>query len=82
MIKKCLVIIFLIGLQSICLSQNKNITDSISRAKIDSLKQQLLRVQNDSSRIRIIQRIGFDYEVLNLDSSMKYTQAALDLSRI
>jgi magnesium-transporting ATPase (P-type) len=43
--------------------------------------RQHLMVKNDSLRIRIIQGIGFYYEVLNIDSSLKYTQIGLALAR-
>src|SRR3954468_17369978 len=81
MLKKLLHIIFLIGLQLICLSQNKQLADSTNSVQIDNFKQQLLTVKNDSLRIRIIQGIGFDYENLNLDSSLKYTSEGLALAR-
>src|SRR5262245_25250648 len=81
MFKRCVHIIFLIGLQFYCFSQNKNVADSANNVQIDSLKKQLLTVKSDSLRIRIIQAIGFRYEVLNLDSSLKYTQMGLALAR-
>jgi hypothetical protein len=48
---------------------------------IDSLKRGLDAAKNDSTRIMIMQHIGFSYELLNLDSSLKYTQAGLALAR-
>ena len=81
MIKRLVYTVFFIGLQLICLSQNKQLADSASTAKIDNLKKQLLTVKNDSVRVMLIQGIGFQYELLNLDSSLKYTQIGLDLAK-
>jgi hypothetical protein len=60
MIKRCLNIILLIGLQLICFSHSKNLVDSTNNMQIDSLKQRLLIEKNDSLRIRIIQGIGLN----------------------
>jgi len=81
MLKRCFNIIFLIGLQSLCLSQNKQLTDSTETEKIDSLKHQLLFTKDDSSRIIIMNSIGFFYIHLNVDSSLKYYNAGLNLAR-
>ena len=81
MLKRCLNIIFLIGLQSFCLSQNRQLTDSTGSEKIDILNHQLLQAKDDSSRIIALQRIGFFYERLDVDSSLEYYNTALHLAR-
>ncbi|MGK2864699.1 MAG: tetratricopeptide repeat protein, partial [Chitinophagaceae bacterium] len=81
MIKKCIHIIFLIGLPTIGLSQGNQTNELTETERLDSLKHQLAWVKDDSSRIRILTDIGFVYEVLNADSSIKYTQAGLVLAR-
>ena len=81
MFKRLVYIIFFIGLELICLSQNKQLADSTSTTQIDNLKKQLLTVKNDSLRVRVIQSIGGNYEVLNIDSSLKYTQIGLALAK-
>jgi len=48
---------------------------------IDTLKQQLILALDDSSRISIMEGLGFYYEPLNADSSVKYTRAALAYAR-
>ncbi len=48
---------------------------------IDSLKQQLALADDDSERIMIMDGLGFNYERLNNDSSLKYSYAALALAR-
>jgi signal transduction histidine kinase len=48
---------------------------------IDSLKQQLALAEEDSTRIMIMDGLGFNYERLNNDSSLKYSYAALALAR-
>jgi two-component system NtrC family sensor kinase len=81
MFKRCLPIIFLIGLQSFCISQNKRLTDLMETKRIDSVKRKLALAKDDSSRINAIQDIGFFFERLNADSSLKYYNTALDLAR-
>jgi tetratricopeptide (TPR) repeat protein len=81
MMRRLLFFIFLIGLQTVGWSQPLQHNISTETKTIDSLKRGLVAAQNDSSRIKIMQRIGFTYELLNLDSSLKYTQAGLALAR-
>jgi two-component system, NtrC family, sensor kinase len=81
MIKRYIHIIFLIGLQTVALSQSKQVAESTETERLDSLKQKLALAKDDSSRIIIMSEIGFVYEVLNADSSIKYTQEGLDLAR-
>ncbi len=81
MLKKYIIIIFFTGLQLVCLSQNKQLFDSTNSIQINDLKQQLLTAKNDSLQIRINQGIGFNYENLNLDSSLKYTNEGLALAK-
>ena len=58
---------------------NYNVTNE--NKKIDSLKNALAAATDDSTRLGIIEYIGFNYTVLNLDSALKYTQAGLTLSK-
>jgi signal transduction histidine kinase len=81
MIKRYIHTIFLIGLQTVALSQSKQALESTETERLDSLKQKLVTARDDSIRIRIMSEIGFVYEVLNADSSIKYNQAALALAR-
>ena len=53
---------------------------STNSKKIDSLKYVLGAAKNDSARIDAMGGIGFSYQVLNIDSAIKYTQAGIDLS--
>ncbi|WP_373521961.1 ATP-binding protein [Aquiflexum sp.] len=48
---------------------------------IDSLKQKLATTDDDSSRIMIMDGLGFNYERINNDSSLKYSHTALALAR-
>ena len=64
-----------------CLPQAKQLIESGETKKIDSLKQQLILAKDDSGRISIMEGIGFNYEALNIDSSLKYTQSALAYAR-
>jgi two-component system NtrC family sensor kinase len=81
MFKKCLNIIFSTGIQFVCLSQNGELTDSISSKYIDSLKQQLHFIKSDSARMMIVERIGYFYEHLNIDSSLHYFNEALNIAK-
>ena len=80
MLKRGLNIIFFIGLQLVCLSQNKQFTDSMKNNDIDRFRRQLLMAKNDSGRIVIMQAIGYYYETQNADSSLNYYNAALKLA--
>jgi signal transduction histidine kinase len=81
MSKKCLHIIFLLALHFFCFSQNTPLSYAMSTEKIDSLKQRLSLLISDSDRIIAMQNIGFYYERLVVDSSIKYFNAGLDLAR-
>ncbi len=81
MMRSILFFIFLIGIQTVGWPQSLQHNISIETKTIDSLKRGLAAAKDDSSRIRIMQHIGFSYELLNLDSSLKYTQAGLALAR-
>ncbi len=61
--------------------KNKGLINSGETKEIDDLKQQLIIAKDDSHRISIMEGIGFYYEVLNVDSSLKYTQTALAFAR-
>jgi signal transduction histidine kinase len=64
-----------------CFSQHTPKPNAISTEKIDTLKQNLLLAKNDSTKINAIERIAFFYERLNVDSSLIYYNAGLDLAR-
>ena len=81
LLKRYLHIAFFIFLPAFCISQEKQSIDPVETKEIDSLKQQLILAKNDSGRLFIMERIGFNYEALNIDSSMKYTLAALAYAR-
>jgi two-component system, NtrC family, sensor kinase len=74
MLNRYLYITYLIFMPALCFPQAET-------KIIDTLKQQLILASDDSSRISIMQRIGFYYEALNADSSVKYTRAALAYAR-
>ena len=79
MLKRCLNIIFLSCLHLFCLSQ-KPLIDSTQAKIIDSLKHQYLVAKNDSIRILILDNIGSSYLHLNVDSTLKYYNMALNLA--
>ncbi len=81
MMKRCLHIISLLILPMLCIAQNKQLIDASGTKKIDSLKGQLILENNDSIRVKIMEDIGFYYDVLNIDSSLKYYQNALNFAR-
>ena len=54
---------------------------SAEHRAINNLKQRLALAEDDSSRIMIMDGLGFDYEPINNDSSLKYSYAALALAR-
>jgi two-component system NtrC family sensor kinase len=81
MLKRCGYIILLIGLPLFCLPQNGKPFDSTENKSLDSLEQQLRMAKDDSTLIIAFQRIGFFYEHLNIDSSLKYYNTGLRLAR-
>src|ERR1700710_854934 len=81
MIKRSIQIILLMALQTVALSQGKQSIKPIESGKIDSLKQKLAQANDDSTRLKILNLIGFAYEVLNVDSSMKYARTGLALAK-
>ena len=81
MFRKSIHIIFLTGLSLLCLSQNRQLADSTNTLYIDSLQRKLVFAKDDSSRMAIIERIGFYYEHLNVDSSLYYINEALNIAR-
>ncbi len=81
MFTKSLHIIFLIGLPLSCLPQNSQQVDSTKTQYIDSLHRQLASAKDDSGKMIIIERIGFFYERLNIDSSFHYLDEALNIAR-
>ena len=81
MSKKYLHIMFLIALHWSCFAQNTHLPHVMSSEKIDSLKKQLFLLKSDSDRIIAMQNIGFFYERIIVDSSLKYFNTGLDLAR-
>src|ERR1700710_860216 len=81
MLKRCLPIIFLIGLQSYCLSQNGQPADSVSSKNINGLQQDLHFAKSDSGRMMIFERFGYFYQYLNVDSSLHYFNEALNIAK-
>jgi signal transduction histidine kinase len=81
MIKKFINIILLTGIPLFCLSQQSRLTDSTGNNRIDTLKQKIPLLKNDSERIIIMQEIGFFYEHLAVDSALKYYNTGLNLAR-
>ena len=79
--KLCLPVIFFIGLKMLCLSQDTQRSKLLSTETINKLKSQLPAIENDSDRIEILQRIGFSYERVNIDSTIKYYNEGLSLAR-
>ena len=79
MLNRYLYITYLLFTPALCLPQEKQVSGETK--KIDTLKQQLITANDDSSRMSIMQGLGFYYEALNADSSLKYTQAALAYAR-
>src|SRR4030095_12620226 len=49
--------------------------------KIDSLKRELLTVKADTNQFRILRELGSQYVLINVDSSLHYSQQALDLAQ-
>ena len=80
MLKTFLHIIFLIGLHSICFSQNEVESNSLGIRAIDSNQHLLVLAKNDSGRLLALDRIAFYYEPLNVDSSLHYYNEALLLA--
>ncbi len=81
MLKKYLPIILFIFLPACCMPQEKQLIDSDGGKIIEELRQRLIVATNDSGRLSIMESLGFYYEVLNADSSVKYTQLALAYAR-
>ncbi len=81
MIRSILFFIFLTGVQISGWSQPLQYNVSTETKTIDILRRGLAAAKDDSSRISMMEYIGFNYEFLNLDSSLKYTQAGLTLAR-
>ena len=49
-------------------------------SRIDSMKQQLVLVTDDSLKMQLMGGIGFSYETLNVDSALRYDSAVLQLA--
>src|SRR6187551_2322371 len=73
MLKKNILIFFLLFLHPVVKAQDAS--------KIDSLKYVLATAKDDSTRIYLLGRLGFFYQVLNIDSALKYTQAGIRLAK-
>jgi len=78
---RSLYILFFVLIQAAGFSQNTQIDISKETKTLDSLRLQLVQAKTDSARIGIMENIGFIYETLDVDSSLKYSEAALALAR-
>ncbi len=77
MLKKNILLSFLFFLQLVV-----NAQDNATNSKIiDSLKYALAKAKDDSTRIKTMGGLGFSYQVLNIDSALKYTSAGINLAR-
>ena len=81
MFKKCLHITFLIALPLFCFSQNEQQFDSTNIPEIDSLRHQLIIAKSDSIRMMTMERMGYFYEHVNIDSSLYYLNEALNIAK-
>jgi hypothetical protein len=81
MFKNCLHITFLIALPLFCFSQNEQQFDSTNIPEIDSLRHQLIIAKSDSIRMMTMERMGYFYEHLNIDSSLYYLNEALNIAK-
>ena len=77
MLKKNILLFFLFFLHLVIKAQDA----SINSKKIDSLKYVLETAKEDSTRIYALGGLGFNYQVLNIDSALKYTQAGISLAK-
>jgi two-component system NtrC family sensor kinase len=50
-------------------------------SKIDSLKRELLTVKADTSRMQIMLELRIQYDLVNVDSTLLYSQQALNLAQ-
>ena len=76
MFKKNILIFFLFFLQLVVNAQDSERNSK----KIDSLKYALATAKDDSSRIHTMSGLSFFYQVLNIDSALKYCQAGINLA--
>ncbi len=77
MYKRNILLFVLFFLQLIVNAQDS----SRNSKKIDSLKFELANAKDDSSRIDAMNGLGFFYQVLNIDSALKYCQAGINLAK-
>ncbi|MEO6838120.1 MAG: hypothetical protein ABI185_07010 [Ginsengibacter sp.] len=77
MYKKNILIFFLFFLQHFVNAQDS----SGNSKKIDELKYELANAKDNSSRIQAMGRLSFYYQVLNIDSALKYCQAGINLAK-
>ena len=77
MLNKTILIFFLLFLHFVV-----NAQDSSTNSKtIDSLKYVLATAKDDSTKMNALGRLGFNYQVLNIDSALKYTYAGISLAK-
>jgi signal transduction histidine kinase len=69
------------GLYAVGQAQDQPAVKSAQVTILDSLKEELVHATGDSMRMEFMSQIGFRYEFINIDSSLKYTQAALELAK-
>ncbi len=79
--KICLHLILLIGLPSFCFSQNDADFNFNQNKNVNTLQQKLRLAPDDSTLIIGFQHLGFFYERINIDSSLKYLDAGLSLAK-
>ncbi|MFZ1800917.1 MAG: tetratricopeptide repeat protein, partial [Chitinophagaceae bacterium] len=80
MVKKFIHIFFFIGAHTVCQAQDNIFNDTIGTQQVNSLMQRLELAKDDSSRIIALDRIGFFYQHVHVDSSLKYFNMALRLA--
>jgi signal transduction histidine kinase len=77
MLNKTILIFFLFFLHLFANAQDS----LINSKKIDSLKYVLATAKDDSIRIYTLSGLGFNYQVINIDSALKYTYAGISLAK-
>ena len=71
-------LIFLLFLLHFGVDAQDKLVDS---KKIDSLKHVIANAKDNAARVDAMRRLGFNYQILNIDSALKYTKAGIHLAR-
>ena len=71
-------LIFLLFLLHFGVDAQDKLVDS---KKIDSLKHVIANAKDNAARLDAMRRLGFNYQILNIDSALKYTKAGIHLAR-